>query len=154
MKPMTSLGAIALACLAAPSWAQSAKSIDAPAAFAPLVAPCARASDGSCAAIASDNPLPVDTVIRLTAADRGAIVTTAGTAQQLMAANASRRGFAIQNQSTGACYINGQASATQDYRSLLIPAGGFYDTPPTHVGTGAISIVCAVANAPVYAREW
>ncbi|UAK23683.1 hypothetical protein [Sphingomonas nostoxanthinifaciens] len=99
-------------------------------------------------------PQPVDTVIRSTATDRGASVTTAGTAQQLMAVNTARRGFNIQNQSSGACYISGTGTATQDYHSLLIAAGSFYESKDSHVGTGAISIICAVASASVYSREW
>ena len=154
MKSLPPILAIALACAALPAQAQSAKTIDAPANFAPLVAPCARASDGSCAAISLSNPLPVDTVARASATDRGAIVSSAAVAQLLMAANAARRGFAVQNQSSGACYINDLATATQDFRSLMIPAGGYYETPTTQVGTGAVSIICAVANAPVWAREW
>jgi hypothetical protein len=96
----------------------------------------------------------VDTVTKSVATDRGAVVTTAATAQQLMASNTARRGFAIQNQSAGACYISGTATATQDFHSLRIDAGAFYETPPTHTGTGAVSIICAVASASVYAREW
>lgn len=95
-----------------------------------------------------------DTVVKSAATDRGAVVTTAGTAQTLMAINLSRRGFSIQNQSAGSCYVNGLNTATQDYHSLIVPAASYYETPGTHVGTGAISIVCAVAGASVYAREW
>jgi hypothetical protein len=95
-----------------------------------------------------------DTIVRSAATDRGTVVATAGTAQQLMAANSTRRGFSVQNQSSGACYINGSAAATQDYHSLLIAAGSYFETKDSHVGTGAISIVCAVANASEYAREW
>lgn len=95
-----------------------------------------------------------DTVVRASATDRGAVVATANTAQQLMAANSARRGIAIQNQSSGDCYISGQGTATADYHSLKIPSGGYYESPSTHVGTGAISIICTVANASIYAREW
>jgi hypothetical protein len=100
------------------------------------------------------NPSVVDTVVKGTGTDRGALVTTAGTAQTLIAANTARRGFSLQNQSSGICYINGASGATQDYHSLLIKAGDYYETKDSHVGTGAISIVCAVANASVYSREW
>ncbi len=98
--------------------------------------------------------LKVDTVIAASATDRGASITTAGTAQQLMASNSARRGLAVQNQSAGACYINGTGTATQDYHSLKIDAGSYYETPPGHTGTGAVSIICAVSSAAVYAREW
>lgn len=87
-------------------------------------------------------------------ADRGLSVATAGTAQQLMAANTSRRGYSIQNQSSGSIYINETGTATADFHSLMIPAGGFYETPLSYVGTGAVSIISSVSAAPVYAREW
>lgn len=95
----------------------------------------------------------VDTVIKAAAANRGLVAGT--TAAQIMAANTNRRGFAIQNQSaTAKVYINGTASATADYNSLLVPPGGYYETPPGHTGTGAISIISDTASTPVYAREW
>ncbi len=97
--------------------------------------------------------LPVETVVRSPAADRGASVGTS--AIILIPANAARRGFSVQVQSASAsCYINGQATASADFHSLLIPAGSLYETPDTHVGTGAVSIVCSAAATPVYAREW
>jgi len=98
--------------------------------------------------------IKTDTVVQASAADRGLSVTTAGSAQQLMAANSARRGFTVQNQSSGDCYINGQTTATQDFHSLIIASGAYYETPSTHVSTGAISIVCAVSSASIYAREW
>lgn len=97
--------------------------------------------------------VPVDPVVRGTAVDRG--VSAGTTATALMPANPARRGFAVQNQSAASdCYISGQAGATADYHSLKIPAGSYYESPGTHVGTGAISIVCTAAATPVYAREW
>lgn len=97
--------------------------------------------------------LKVDTVVQATATPRSASVGT--TASALMAANASRRGFAIQNQSsTAKVYINGTAAATADFNSLMIPPLGYYETPPGHTGVGAISIISDTASTPVYAREW
>lgn len=110
--------------------------------------------DPSGIAISATNPLATTMAAPSTAAiDRGAIVGT--TAVTLMPANANRRGYAIQNQSTTAsCYVSGLATATADYRSLIIGPGGYYDTPITHVGLGAISIICTAASTSVYAREW
>jgi len=104
--------------------------------------------------IAGGRPVVVDTVVTSAAADRGAVIATANAAQQLMAANGARRGFSVQNQSSGACYVNGQGAATTDHHSLMVGAGAYYESSPAHVGTGAISIACTVANAAVYAREW
>ena len=95
----------------------------------------------------------VDTVVKAPATDRGAIVGT--TAVQLMAANTARRGFSVQVQSaTASCYISGQGTATADYHSLLIAAGSYFETPNTHTGTGAVSVICSAASTPVYSREW
>ena len=97
--------------------------------------------------------LPVDTVVQATAVDRGASIGTA--AVPLMAANAARRGFAVQNQSsTAKVYINGSATATADYHSLMVPPLSYYETPAGHTGVGAISVISDTAATSVYAREW
>ena len=97
--------------------------------------------------------LKVDTVVQAVSTNRGASVGT--TAVTIMPANAARRGFSIQNQSSSAViYLSGVGSATADYNSLMIPAGGYYETPSQHAGTGAISIISNAASTPVYAREW
>jgi hypothetical protein len=105
-------------------------------------------------AIAQTQNGKVDTVLNGAATDRGVVITTGGTSQSLMAANQFRRGMQVQNQSTGDCYISGLGTATADYHSLRISAGALYESVPTHIGTGAISIVCTVTGANVYAREW
>lgn len=96
----------------------------------------------------------VDTVVKATSVSRSGTIATGGTAQQLMAANANRRGFVLQNQSSGDLYINGLATATADNNSLKIGAGGYYETPVHHVGTGAISIIGATAGAAYFCREF
>ena len=94
-----------------------------------------------------------DITIKGTAVDRGGIFGT--TAATIAASNTSRRGFSIQVQGTvGSCYINGSSTATLDYHSLQVSAGGYYQSPDAHVGTGAISIVCTNASTSVYFREW
>ena len=97
---------------------------------------------------------PVDTVVRATSTNRGGTIATGGTAQQAMAANAARRGFVIQNQSSGDLYISGLGTATLDQNSLKIAAGGYYETPPHHVSTGAISIIGATTGQAFYGREF
>lgn len=109
--------------------------------------------DALAATVSRTNPLPTDTVVKAAAVDRGAIVGT--TAITLIPTNAARRGFAVQVQSASAtCYLSGQGAATPDYHSLQVAAGTYYETPPTHVGTAAISVICSAAATPVYAREW
>ncbi|MGU3386938.1 hypothetical protein ACLBYG_20675 [Methylobacterium sp. D53M] len=99
-------------------------------------------------------PLPVDTVVRGTATSHSGTIAAGGTAQQLMAANASRRGFVVQNQSSGDLYVNGLGTATADQNSLKIAAGDFYETSVQHVGTGAVSIIGATTGQAFYAREY
>ena len=94
----------------------------------------------------------IDTVITGAATDIGASVAAA-TATQLAAVNASRRGFALQNQTTGNCFLNATGTATQDYHSLLIASGAYYESKDSHVGTAALSVICASAGG-VYGRQW
>jgi len=98
--------------------------------------------------------VPTDTVVRAVAVDRGGTITAGGGAQQLMAANAARRGYSVQNQSTGDLYINAMTTATIDYHSLKIPAGSLYETSSSHVGPGAISIIGATTGQAWYSREF
>ena len=99
----------------------------------------------------------IDTVIASASVNRGASFTSAA-AVTIMPANASRRGVAFQNQGSSNCYESGVATATADFNSLLIPAGGLYESGPQHAGTGAISVICPSATTsapvPVYAREF
>ena len=99
----------------------------------------------------------VDTVIVAVSANRGASFTSSA-AVTLMAANTSRRGLQIQNQGSSSCYLNGLATATADFNSLLIPAGGLYESLPQHTTQGAVSVICPSATSsspvPVYAREF
>ncbi len=104
--------------------------------------------------VANGTPQNVETVSRSASVDRGGTVTAGGTAQTFMAANTSRRGFLVQNQSSGDLYVNclGTAAATQS--SLRIPAGALYETSPHHVGTGACSVFGATTGQAFYAREF
>lgn len=99
-------------------------------------------------------PFGADTVVRSTSTDRGGTITTGGTAQQLMAANTARRGFLVQNQSSGDLYINCIGTAAASQTSLKIPAGALYESSPHHSGTGACSIFGATSAQAFYAREF
>ena len=94
----------------------------------------------------------VNTVVQGTATDIGATMV-ANTATTIAAINTSRRGFAIQNQTAGNCYLSGTATATADYHSLVIAAGAYYESKDSHVGTGALSVICASAGG-LYGRQW
>lgn len=97
--------------------------------------------------------IQVDTMSTATAVDRGAVVGT--TAVQLMPANPVRRGIVVQVQSsTASCYLSAQATATLDYHSLLVNPMSYYESSPSHVGTGPLSVVCTAPGTSVYAREF
>ncbi|MEE7463431.1 hypothetical protein MFUR16E_20410 [Methylobacterium fujisawaense] len=105
--------------------------------------------------VASDQSrLPADTVVPAVATARSGTIAAGGTAQQLMAANASRRGFVVQNQSSGDLWVNGTSTATADQNSLRIRPDAYYETPAHHVGTGAVSILGATTGQAFYAREF
>ncbi|MCC6315347.1 MAG: hypothetical protein IT337_15190 [Thermomicrobiales bacterium] len=91
---------------------------------------------------------------RVTLTSRSGTITSGGTAQDLAAANASRRGFAIQNLSTGDLYFNTEATAVAGQPSFKIAAGQLYETPIHAVPTGAVSIIGATTGQAFAAREW
>ena len=86
--------------------------------------------------------------------DRSGSITSGGTAQQLMAANATRRGWYIQNNSDTVMWVSdvGTAAATQPSLKLLPDA--YYEPPAGGVDNGAISIFCATTGKTFTAREW
>jgi hypothetical protein len=84
-----------------------------------------------------------------------AIATTSVGPQPIMAANATRRGIVMQVQSSNATvYFNPVATATADFHSLQIAPGGYYESSPQHISTGALSVISTVAATPLYAREF
>lgn len=95
-----------------------------------------------------------DSVVQGTAAYRGGTITTANASQQLMAANTARRGFSVQNQSTGDLYIKVGQTATTSNLSLKIAAGALYESPPQHVSPSVINIIGATAGQAFYATEY
>ena len=92
------------------------------------------------------------------AATAGLAVSFGTTATPLFNANTARHFIVLQVQgaqdTTGAvgCWINGSGTATNDANSLFIARGSYFESS-THVGTGAISIVCSAANMAVYSRQ-
>lgn len=77
-----------------------------------------------------------------------------GSAQTLMAANASRQGFWVQNlHATDALWISDVGTAVAGQPSLKIAAGALYESPPHAVPTGAISVI-GTSGAEFSAREW
>jgi hypothetical protein len=81
-------------------------------------------------------------------------IAAGGTAQNAAAANSSRRGFWIQNNSAGDLWISTVATAVASQPSLKIASGALYESPPGGAGTGAISIIGATTSQAFSGREW
>lgn len=92
----------------------------------------------------------VDPVWKGPATDIGNGAIAANTSTVLSSAG-QWHGIRIQNRTTGDCYLGGD-TATQDFHSLKIPTGGYYESTG-HAGQGNVSINCTAAGA-VYGRRW
>jgi hypothetical protein len=87
--------------------------------------------------------------------DLSGTIASGGVAQDLAAADSSRRGFWIQNQSAGDLWINeigGTAQAGQP--SFKVAAGDFYEMPITGISYGKISVFGATGGQAFAARQW
>lgn len=91
---------------------------------------------------------------QVTYTDRSGTVTLGGSAQTIMASNASRRGFIVQNQSSGDLWISSLGAAAATQPSIWLPAGAYYEPPFTGVPTAAISLFGATTGQAFAAREW
>ncbi|MNK27666.1 hypothetical protein D3C87_460280 [compost metagenome] len=91
-----------------------------------------------------------------TLTDRSGTITTGGTSQTLMAANPARRGWRIQNISTGDLWFNdlGGAAAVATPGSFKIAPGGYFETSFGGISTTAIRIVGATTGQGFSASEW
>jgi len=107
---------------------------------------------------ALDPPPPVGSAaMRAVATSRAGAIAAAGTAQDLMPANADRNGWLIQNQSAANLYlsskgVDGTSVATTTGASLLIPPGGYYE--PSKVSPDALSIIGPAAGQAFFCEEW
>lgn len=89
--------------------------------------------------------------------DGSGTITTGGTAQTLFAAAAERRGYSVQNLSSGNLYINdvgGTAVTTATGASFTLTPGSMYESPQQGRPTQAISIIGATTSQAFAAREW
>jgi hypothetical protein len=90
-----------------------------------------------------------------TLTDRSGAITTGGTAQQAMAANASRLGLSIQNLSTTAdLWINSLGTASAAQPSIKLAPGAYFETPAGYGAVGALSVFSATSGVAFSAREW
>lgn len=107
------------------------------------------------AEVTNANPLPC-----LNAAsayvDHSGTIAVGGTAQQLMAANANRRGWVIKNTSVANLYVNetGATAVVGNPSWTVIPGDTFPLSQPTNAPSGAISIIGPNTSQSFLAREW
>jgi hypothetical protein len=87
-------------------------------------------------------------------ADISGTIAAGGAAQNAAGANAVRRGFSIQNQSSGDLWFSTLAAAVQSQPSIKLSAGAYYETPPGGAGTGAISVIGATTGQAFAGRQW
>lgn len=87
--------------------------------------------------------------------DRSGTVTAGGTAQQLMAANASRNGWSLYNSSTSNLWINDVGgTALVQGSSFMVSPNSLYESPKNGSSVGAISIYGATTGQTFAAREY
>jgi len=84
--------------------------------------------------------------------NRSGSISTGGTAQQLAAANATRRGLIGQNISTGDLWINeiGGTAAADTAGSYRVTAGSTFEVSTSR----AVSIIGATTGQKFTASEW
>lgn len=81
-------------------------------------------------------------------------VTTLNATVVVMAANAARRGWQLQNTSDADIWLNPGGAATIGGLSFKLPPNAFYEDPAHGVSTTAVNVICAVAGKTFAAREW
>lgn len=92
------------------------------------------------------------TPITATYTSRSGTITTGGTSQTLMAANAARKGFMVQNRSAESLFINTLAAAANDNSSIELLPGQMF-IPPA-VPLTDVRIIGATTGSAFFAREW
>jgi hypothetical protein len=99
---------------------------------------------------------PVPTIPgRNSPVNRSGTVASAATSTQIMASNATRNGFFIQNLSASAdLWFNDLGTASASQPSILLRPGDSFTSAPGYCPTGAISTFTNSAGHPFAAREW
>ena len=78
--------------------------------------------------VSSSNSLPAQNV-SASPVDRSSTITTGGTAQVLLAANANRKGIEFFNNSVGSIWLNAVGTATAGGGSIEVRSGGYWYPP-------------------------
>lgn len=87
--------------------------------------------------------------------NRSGTITAAGASQVLMAANANRSGWFVQNTGQNITIrVNDLAGDPADANSVILLYGQTFPPPGYPVTVGAINITGDVTGSPYSAREW
>lgn len=133
----------------------SAQQVKAPGGFVPQAAIAYGGAGMPAVAVDADTPLPVaPRPVAVAYFDRSGTIATAGTAQPVAAARAARRGFMLQNLSSGDLWIGLGTAAAAGAGAIRVGAGQMYESPAAGVPAGAISVVGAAAGQAFTAKEW
>lgn len=111
---------------------------------------------------ANGDPVPVTAVtpmpVTLDAVPGGAsytdgsgVITLGGTAQQVFAANTSRRYLFLLNPSDTAMYVNFGTTAVAGQPSIILPPGGYFE--PLVPSAQSVSIICATTGKTFAAKQ-
>ena len=98
----------------------------------------------------------VGTATGVTKTDRSGVIALGGQAQQLMAANPSRKGWSFQNKSIANMWfddVGGTANPAAN-ASTYLPPGTYYESEPGGASIAAISLIGDVTSAQFVAKEW
>lgn len=98
------------------------------------------------------NPANVTVNMPTSATVTPSTVTSATTSNTLLAANSSRKGVSIWNNSTATLYVELGATASSTVYTVKLDAGGYYETPYGY--TGAIAGSWSAANGNALVREF
>lgn len=108
--------------------------------------------------IGVSNPLPVSiSTFSSTSSkvDKSGSIASGGVSQLLIAANSTRKGWQLQNNSTQDLWFNELGgSATIAQPSFKLSPGGAYESPVGASSTAAISIIGPTTGQSFTAREW
>lgn len=88
-----------------------------------------------------------------TPTDRSGSITLGGTAQQIMAANTSRRYLLIQNNSSANLWINFGIAAVQSQPSIQLQPGQAFVMENNTIFTSLVSIIGATTGQTFTAKE-
>lgn len=103
--------------------------------------------------VSTEAPFPVQIIsgssggaqnVSASPVDRSSTITTGGTAQVLLAANANRKGIEFFNNSVGSIWLNVVGTATAGGGSIEVRSGGYWSPPVVPVT--AISVIGATTG--------